>query len=481
MTNAVYTGARIYDSTNGVNPDIVWALFKLTESSTEYKQYKRYKDYIDGKHDRVFDTAEHEAAFVAFLQGLGCNICPSVVTALTDRLSIERLDGDEAAAARAWELWEDLNLAAVANRIHTEMVGAADAYLLVWPDEDGVPRLYPHTALEMCHEHDHEKPEVITKAAKLWKEDKRWRLTLYYADRIEKYRTRTDNTSNLTAAAFEPYEIDGEAWPLDNPYGTVPVFHFPYDADTHRHGRSAIHHVIPLQNNINQSMVGRAIVLYALAYPLRILAGVEEDIETDPTKPNFGRAKDPIRAYMDRLLTFPNPDTKALEFDAASPEPYESAISSDLNKITVITGIPPHHFQITNGDFPSGESLKTSESRLVHRVEDAQLDLTSDWARVFAFMLQIVGIENAKVRPVWANANTRSERDEAEIMEMKQRGGVPWRQRMKDYGYDDETIAEMEQEPERQGQKVEVERSRAALARDRGADLDLEARIAGDA
>lgn len=448
--------ARVYDA--NVPPertDVAWALRQLTTANAHYADYQLYKDYLTGKHRTAFDSSEHQAAFRDFLRRLRCNICPAIIAALTDRLKIQGFVGDQAAADRAWVLWDELGLAATANRVHSEAVGMGDAYLLIWPDTDGTPRLYPHTALEMCHAHDEERPEVTTKAAKLWQDGKRYRLTLYYADRIEKYRTTSDNTTGgtITAPSFAPYELPDEPWPLPNDYGTTPVFHFPYDADTHRHGVSALRDVLPIQDSINQTILNRAVVLDFGAYPMRILMGVEEDVYDDPSMPNYGEAKRPIRAGIDRLMTFANPDTKIGQFDAADVDPYNKALHEDLNLITVMTGIPPHHFMALTGDFPSGEALKTSEARLVSRTEDAQVDLTADWGRALAFLLQVDGgAAGAAVRPEWVSPQSRRERDDAEIAEIKQRVGVSTSKLLQELGYDAEEITTMQAEREAERQ-----------------------------
>jgi hypothetical protein len=433
--------------------DVAWALTELAPNSPHRREYLLYSQYLAGEQRILFDSADHGSVFRDFLNRLRCNICPAVVSALTDRLTIERIDGDVNAAAKAWELWQDLHLAAVANRVHSEAVGLGDAYVLVWPDDEGVPRPYVHTALEMCHEHDSEKPEIITKAAKLWKDGNRWRLTLYYPDRIEKYRSTTDSatwstTVTWNATAFERFKVEGEVFPLRNPYGQVPVFHFPYEATTHKHGTSALKDVIPLQDSINQVLVNRAVTIDFAATPMRILIGVETDIDDDPASPNFGLAKNQIKAGVDKFLTFASNDVKIAEFSAAALAPFTEALSTDLNLITLITGIPAHHFQVQSGEWPSGEALKTAEQRLVNRTEDAQTDLTADWSRLLAFMLLIVGIRNAKVRPAWASAQSRNARDEVEIAAVKvERLSVPARKIWKDdLHYSDQEIAEMQAE-----------------------------------
>lgn len=426
--------------------DLAWALHQLATANEHYKEHKLAHDYYEGRHRIVLDTTEHQAAFSDMLKRLRVNICPAVVDALTDRLKIKGWSAASGTATTVAEqaetFWREQNLARVANRVHSEAVATGDAFLLVWPDEDGVPRCYPHTALEMCHAHDDERPEIITKAAKVWRDGKKVRVTLYYANRIEKWITARDVTPGLALKpdAFEQYETPGEPWPVPNPYGAVPVFHFPFNASSHGHGVSALRDVIPLQDSINHTLINRAVTIDFAATPMRILIGVEENVD------EHGRAVNPIRAGIDKMMTFANPDTKIAQFDAAALAPFHDAISTDLNLVTVITGIPPHHFQVgLNGGFPSGESLKTSESRLVKRVEDTQVDLGGEWAQVMAFVLRVAGLaRDARLVAEWHDAQTRSDNDEIGRAATKvERIGVPAATVWAELGYTEEQVNQM--------------------------------------
>jgi hypothetical protein len=435
--------STVYDLGAAEQTDIAWAVETIAE---QRKRAERYDKYYRGEQPVYLDAPEYSEDFRDFLRGQLANICPAVVAALTDRLEITGIEGDETAAAQMWQFWEDWNLAGTANRVHTEMVKSGDAYLLVWPDEDGVPRLYPHTALNVCHEHDDEKPEVITKAAKLWKVGKRYHLTLYYADRIERYRTaQDDNGWPSTRAIFEPFEDAETDAVIPNPYDRVPVFHFPYQSDMHGHGTSLLRDIIPRQNSINENLINRAVVLRFQAFPLRIIMGVDADADAE------GRPTAPLRIGIDRLLTLANPQGGIAEFKAASIEPYTTAIREDLNLVTVMTGIPPHHFQTLSGDFPSGESLKVSESRLVSRIKDAQVDLSSDWNRVLQFMLAILGTAKADVRVMWREPITRSENEEVERAAVKvERIGISQEMAWEELGYTQEQISVMQTQKELQ-------------------------------
>jgi hypothetical protein len=78
-------------------------------------------------------------------------------------------------------------------------------------------------------------------------EEAKVRMTLYYPDRVEYYRSNRKNPQQYTA--FEPFS-DGEGSEIaENPYGEVPVFHF---RNTGRQIRSEIKNVIPVQNGINK-------------------------------------------------------------------------------------------------------------------------------------------------------------------------------------------------------------------------------------
>lgn len=427
--------------------DLTWVIQQLATENKHYRDHALASDYYEGRHRIVLDTSEHQAAFRSLLARMKVNICPAVVDALTDRLKIKGFtaagETAKAIAERADLVWNEQGLARTANRVHSEAVATGDAFLLVWPDVDGVPRCYPHTSLEMCHAHDPERPEIITKAGKLWREGKKIRITLYYPDRIEKYITARDVTdgSTLKADAFVPLDSEREPWPLPNDYGQVPVFHFPYNANSHGHGISALRDVIPIQDSINHTMLNRAVTIDFAATPMRVLIGVEADVDEN------GRPLQPIRAGIDKMLTLANPDAKLAQFDAAALAPFHDALKTDLNLITVITGIPPHHFQVASGDFPSGESLKVSETRLVKRVEDTQIDLGGEWAQVMAFVLRILGVDGATLLTEWMDAQTRSENDEVERAATKvERVGISKTKAWEELGYSMEEIAAMQAE-----------------------------------
>lgn len=423
----------VYSDLNRVltpqDADIDWALQTL---AARRSRYQLYRDYYRGEHDLPFVSPEYRVMFRALLADLRANICPRVVFAVTDRLEVQSFKGSDAATQQ----WNERNMADMAGRLHDTAVSMGDAYLIVWPDINGLPRYYVNDGLSVCHEHDEEREEIITRAAKLWPDGKRWRINLYYADRIEKYRTTRDDTGvPRSSRAFAPYAPDGEAWPLPNDYGAVPVVHFPFAADTHDIGVSILRDVIPIQRALNKSLVDLAVAGEYLAWGQRVFIGIEAPPEDER-----------LRAAMDRVLTIDDPNAKIAEFTAVNLENFTKTMVTHCSQIAMIAGIPPHYFFLT-GDFPSGESLKTAESSLVKRVEKTQRTFGSSWADVMRLALRIQAGADAQIQTVWASAETRDETAQVNRLSIAVRDlGVTKAQALRELGYTDTQITQMETE-----------------------------------
>ena len=67
-----------------------------------------------------------------------------------------------------------------------------DGYVIVWPDDDMNVQVWPQDAEQIAVEYDPDREGVLRRAAKLWQiEDGRYRLNIYYPDRIRKLVTKT--------------------------------------------------------------------------------------------------------------------------------------------------------------------------------------------------------------------------------------------------------------------------------------------------
>src|SRR5690242_7941449 len=189
-------------------------------------KYALRNAYYDGDHRLTFATEKFRTVFGRLFLELADNLCPAVVDAVADRMRITSFTTSEARttlkevevppeavpapgpqpdgtvnpppvkkmravttdplANKAWDFWEQGDIDLVADEVHTEMLKAGDAYVIVWFDRQMNVRVYPQCAHEMAVKYDSDDPTLVVRAAKFWQDEdtKKMRLNLYYPDVI---------------------------------------------------------------------------------------------------------------------------------------------------------------------------------------------------------------------------------------------------------------------------------------------------------
>lgn len=429
--------------------DLAWALKTL---AARQAAYTLASDYYNGQHRLAFATSKFRQAFGALFQELADNVCGIVVDAMADRLQIEGIESPQTegdgAATEAWELWEAQRLPRLAGEVHQEALVCGDAYLIIWPAPDGShPVFYPNRASAMTVAYDPDLPGRIVRAAKAWLlEDGRCRLTLYYPDRIEKFVTRNRTQGGLPSrpTGFVPFDVEGEAWPLPNPYGQVPVFHFGNNAPVGGFGRSELHNVIPLQDALNKAVADMLVAMEFQALPQRWATGLEVPLDPATGKP----MADVFKTGPGQVWATAAADTKFGEFDAANLTQFLEVQEKFRVEIARISGTPLHHMFLTGGTLPSGEALKTAEERFVRKLLDRHIAFGDVWEEALRFALRIAQPmrEVAPLRLAWLDPVPRGEKEHLETLEIKQRLQVPQRQIWREVPYSDEEIDKMQEE-----------------------------------
>jgi len=106
---------------------------------------------------------------------------------------------------------------------YREMRGSGvNTYKMV--NAEGEAVIYPQRAEECLVARDPDSPEIILWATKLWRVGKRFRLNIYYADKVEKYATVESTQENLTwpqsEAALFPYSDDDGGPSIPNDFAS---------------------------------------------------------------------------------------------------------------------------------------------------------------------------------------------------------------------------------------------------------------------
>jgi hypothetical protein len=475
--------------------DIAWALEQLRAREADYTSYA---NYYKGEHKLTFATDKFRDAFGGLLAAFADNLCKTVVNTLADRLQVigfasdTKQDSDGIGAA-AWTIWQANRMDRRSGEVHIEALRCGDGYVIVWPGPDGAVRIHPQKASQMTIEYDTEEPGVVLKAAKAWQDNlKRWRLNLYYPDRIEKYATAIPATSTMASTYTEPLpwsegnftvlEVPGEPWPVPNPWGKVPVFHFANDADVGDLGQSELESVIPLQDGLNKSVCDMMVAMEFVALPQRWATGLEVELD-DVT----GKPKAPFIPGADRIWSVGDPNTKFGQFAAADLTQFIGVQENFRKEIGLVSRTPLHYIQPTS--FPSGEAMKTAEEPLVNKAKDRAIAFGNVWEDAMGFALSIAGQGGKNLACLWRDPAPRNDLSSVEVQLRKKDLGVSEKQGLRELGYSDEQIEQMDAEKEEErkiigetmlkqfdqdrlvgsepGKKPEEDEDEAAAAKDR--------------
>lgn len=433
--------------------DLTWALKHLRARKGHYDLYRQY---YRGNHRLAFTTENWRSEFGLMVKGVADNLCPTVVDTLVDRLEISGFKGTNEATAE--EVWKDNRMDLRHGEFHLEAAKQGDSYLLVWPDVENKPAFFLNTPDQMVVRYSGEVQGKITYACKVWiGEDDKAYATLYYEDRIEKYITKNkvqgyslpdkgDNSVWEQRQVVAGYDEGGEnedavevleEWPLPNPFGRVPIFHFANNASLGEYGRSELSDVIPLQDILNKDLSDRLITQEFHSYPQRWAIGLAPEYDED------GNPKAP-KGGPDRLWYTDNENAKMGQFDASNLEGFVKIADSDRAEIARVSRTPVHHLLAT-GTPPSGEALRTMEAPLMAKVKDRQDSFGAVWEDAMEFAVSFPGGQSDTVDLVceWIDKTSISDKEKAEEMVLKQTLGVPMQQLWSELGYTPDQIEEM--------------------------------------
>lgn len=417
-----------------MNDDLKWA---LSEFRVLANGYKVARDYYNGEHRLAFATEKFRTTFGSLFSAFADNLMPTIVETPRDRLKLDSFTiSDDKTQKQIVEIWRRNRMKKRAGEVHLDSLIEGDSYVVVWPDEEGIPILYPNRASRIVIQYDDEQPGYITKAAKAWiTNDKQARVTLYYPGRIEKYITRGKVQGGLPdrQTAFIPLESDTEAPEMENPYDKVPVFHFGNRTSIGQLGRSELGDSIPLQDALNKTIADMLVGSEFYGLPQRYAVGLEEDLDAEAASKKY-----PLMAGGVWGTTMK--DAKFGEFQTGDLNQFVTVINDFRREIARVSRTPLHYFTM-EGNMPSGESMKTADGPLLAKVEDRQTSWGMVWADVMRFALQVTGINDAEPEPVWIDTTPRSETEQIQNAAMKvDKLGIDRATALKEIGYSDEEI-----------------------------------------
>lgn len=424
-----------------------------------------YLDYYAGLQRPVLPPERVNTALGRLLSRYRTNLSAAVVDAVADRLHVigvtPQREEDDQAAADAWALWQLNRMDRRAGDVLLSALTAGDAYLVIWPDPAGIPRIAWTPATMMTAGYDGEQPDRLAWAIKAWSvttwEDgpavTRWRVNLYLPDAIRKYvgepwPTSTSPTDApplpTKAGSLRPFQVTDEPWPLPNPIAPVlPVVHLANNAGEGSLGRSEVADVCVLQDSLNTTIANILTSNEFVAFPQRHVTGLA--LERD----DQGNPINPFKPGASRLWVAEDSNVTFGEFPAADLVQLMATADMFRRDISRVSGVPSHYLGLDAGGWPSGEAQKTAEQRLVAKIGDRQQTFATAWENALNIGRRFSGGEPAALDIVWDSAETR---DAANQITMALdtlaicRDPAPYGARKRvlmDLGYSDEAAAEM--------------------------------------
>lgn len=397
---------------------------------------QRLQDYHDGKHRLAFTSQKFREAFGGMFAAFADNWCQLVVDAVEERLNVEgfRYGADPSSDKDAWAIWQENGLDADSQLAHSEALIKGDSFAIVWGDENGKPKISIESPRDVIVAFAPGNRKRRVAALKRWKDDDGTHATLFTPEAVYKFiREDGDN------GEWKPRMNTSEPWPLPNPLGEVPVVPLTNRGSlTSHYGVSEFLNVIPQQDAVNKLLADMLVASEYIAFPQRYVTGLEI-----PVDENTGRAIPPFQIAMDKLLVAEDPAARFGTLTAGDLENYVKGIETLVQHIASQTRTPPHYFYL-NGNFPSGDAIKSAETGLVAKSRRKMRFFGEAWEEVMRLAFKVQGDprgEETQTETIWADPEYRSESELADALIKRSAIGVPRQQLWEDAGYSQTQIA----------------------------------------
>ena len=396
-----------------------------------------FSDYYKGNHQLNFASEKFKNKFGSRLQRLRENLCRTVVKAPASRLEIinflsNRTDTENP----AWAFWKREQMPLESGKVHRDAFKTGESFVIVW-EVAGKAKVFVQNPANCAIWKSDETGET-EKAAKLWQgADKKFYLTIYYRDRVEKYVSGGDAPED-----FAPRVVAGEDFPLYHELNRVPVFQFTFDEESDGTNNSILTDVIPLNDALNKSWSDIIGAQEENMRRRRFVAGMQ--VETDE---ETGKKINPFKPDDD--VWFANDDTtKFGEFSDADLKQMIAVKQECVKSIALVSAIPPSYFNLEfTGQAISGEALQKIEARFTAIIADAQRSFGETWAEVVACALEIERTQISEaIETQWTSPAPSTESDLLDNAVKKQALGWSVEQIQRDYGLTDAQIEKMKLE-----------------------------------
>ncbi len=449
--------------------DLRRGLRELAYARPEYNRAHRfYQGRIEefSSNRRIQDILERSADAYRF------RLAAVPVRVLRDRTHLTSIKVD-ASVQTTWDAIHKANKLGVwAPEFHARAYEYGDAYVTVWPEDDGdTPGVAisfndPRTC-RVIYDTDNERLELF--AVKTWRKHRKEWAEVIYRDRIETYATgglaagsdvvalygANWELADQTVKVLVDGELVDEVIPAvrDNPWGELPV----------KHLRTALPYGIPVhidaygpQSAISKMLITQLCTVdrqgwpsrYALAEPAAVLDAKgrqpdwDDDGDVEGTATTRGSSEPGMMEYFDGIK-------EVGSFEAADAANFTDPIELYMSLMAVVTGTPFYAFK-PGGEQPSGKAREIADAPLNASLERYQaLFGEGFWTDVATLALRMAGKPTKDVAIKWKPSTVATDADDWQVVKAKQDAGVPISVSLVEAGKDVDEVADWAEDAER--------------------------------
>lgn len=408
-----------------------WLIVLENKLEARRKTVDLCERYYAGDHRLAFATSKFRETFGSLFRAFADNWCQLVVDASVERLTVEGFRfGSEDADDDAWAMWQANEMDAQSMLGFTEAVKCGEAYLLV-ADDDGEPLITVEHPSQCIVAYAPGMRRRRQAALKKWLDDDgHVRANVYLADGVAKFRSeqraRSEGDSNrITWRALE--EESGA-----HRMGAVPMIPLLNEPSMLGGGTSDLKGVIPQQDAINKLVADMIVASEFAAFRQRWATGIEipTDDDGNPQTQKFLSA-------VSRMWTVEEEGAQFGEFQASDLGNYVKAVEMLVQHIAAQTRTPPHYLLGQSGAFPSGESLKSTETGLVAKVKRKHITFGEGCEEAMRLGFRVRGddrrADEVQVETLWRDPESRTTGEQTDAALKEIAAGVPrelvWRRR----------------------------------------------------
>lgn len=367
---------------------------------------EHYMAYFDGHHPLAFATAKFRQTFGNLFKEFADNWCPLVVHAAAERMTVQgfRFGTEDKADDDAWGLWRENYLDEDSGIAHVDLCKLGEAYAIVAPDAERGARITVEHGLQVITEEAAGDRRTRAYALKKWLDETgHLYATLYTPLAVWKYQS--EKTVDEITDEVQWVEREGVEFMAPHRLGVVPVIPLRNNPDLLNGGTSDLDAVIDVQNGVNKLVADMLIASEYAAFRQRWATGIELPTGED------GQPLDEERflSFIGRVWAVEDVDAKFGEFGVTDLGNYVKAVEMLIQHLAARTRTPPHYLLGQSGAFPSGESLKSTETGLVAKVKDKHKHVGGGWAETMHLALKAADKgDKGRGTTLWTDPESRT-------------------------------------------------------------------------